>query len=306
MGQGSQTVNEAFEVDNLALMSQALESQGGIPGGSDKALQIASVLQTTLDLNRLIAVFSREIQTLVPHSSIAFENKPIDIAIIHGKPEKSSCSYQLVVAAQTLGQLTVTRRKKFANDEAMLLEHLLCCLVYPLRNAIMYKVAVTAALKDPLTGINNRTAMNSALIRETELARRHGTPLSLIALDIDRFKEINDSHGHLAGDHVLRGVAEAIVDCTRSSDILFRSGGEEFLVLLSNTGKDGALLLAERIRQTIESNEYYYGNDVITVTASLGVSCFGKGDNSEGLFEKADMALYAAKTAGRNCVKFVE
>jgi diguanylate cyclase (GGDEF)-like protein len=306
MGQGSQTVNEIYDVGNLALMSHALESQGGIPGGSAKALQIASVLQTTLDIDQLIVVFSRLIQGLVPHSSITFENKSIGLSVTTGKQEKSTCSYQLVVAAQTLGQLTVTRRKKFTDDETILLEHLLCCLVYPLRNAIMYKFAVTAALKDPLTGVNNRTAMNSALIRETELARRHGAPLSLIALDIDCFKAINDHYGHLAGDHVLKNVAEAIIDCTRSSDILFRSGGEEFLVLLSNTGKDGALLLAERIRQTIEGNEYYYGDDVLAVTASLGVSCFRKGDDSERLFEKADMALYAAKSAGRNCVKFVD
>lgn len=306
MGQGSQTLNEVYDVGNLALMSRALESQGGIPGGSDKALQIASVLQTTLDLDQLIVVFSRQIQNLVPHSSLTFENKTIDLSVTTGKPEKSACRYQLVVAAQTLGQLSVTRRKKFTEDETILLEHLLCCLVYPLRNAIMYKIALTAALKDPLTGVNNRTAMNSALMRETELARRHETPLSLIALDIDRFKEINDHNGHLAGDHVLKSVAEAIVDCTRGSDILFRTGGEEFLVLLSNTGKDGALLLAERIRQTIEGNEYYYGEAVITVTASLGVACFSKGDNSERLFEKADMALYAAKTAGRNCVKYID
>ncbi len=306
MGQGSQTVNELYDVGNLALMSHALESQGGIPGGSDKALQIASVLQTTLDVEQLVTVFSRQIQSLVPHSSLTFENKSIDLSVTAGKPEKSACRYQLVVAAQTLGQLSVTRRKKFAEDEMILLEHLLCCLVYPLRNAIMYKIAVTAALTDPLTGVNNRTAMNSALIRETELARRHETPLSLIALDIDRFKAINDHNGHLAGDHVLKSVAEALADCTRGSDILFRSGGEEFLILLSNTGKDGALLLAERIRHTIESNEYYYGDAVIAVTASLGVACFSKGDNSERLFEKADMALYAAKTAGRNCVKFID
>lgn len=306
MGQGNQSVSDTYEMGNLALMSHALETEGGIPGGSAKALQIAGMLQTTLDIDQLIAVFSAQIQSLVPHGGISFENKAIDLEVTCGKREKYSCSYQLVVAAQTLGQLTITRRRKFTEGETTLLEHLLCCLVYPLRNAIMYKVAVTAALKDPLTGVNNRTAMNSALIRETELARRHGNPLSLIALDIDRFKQINDTYGHLAGDHVLKTVADAIADCTRSSDILFRSGGEEFLIVLSNTGKDGALLLAERIRQTIEENEYYYADHVLTVTASLGVACFSKGDNSENLFEKADMALYAAKSAGRNCVKFVD
>jgi diguanylate cyclase (GGDEF)-like protein len=306
MGQGSQTMSEAYDMGSLALMSHALESQGGIPAASDKALQIASVLQTTLDIDQLITVFSREIQNLVPHSSISFENTSFELAVTSGKVEKYTCSYQLVVTAQTLGQLTVTRRKKFTDEESSLLEHLMCCLVYPLRNAIMYRVAVTAALKDPLTGVNNRTSMNSALIRETELARRHGNPLSLIALDIDRFKALNDTHGHLAGDHVLKIVAEAIIDCTRCSDILFRSGGEEFLIVLSNTDKDGALMLAERIRTTLESHEYFYADHVLSVTASLGISCFTKGDTSESLFEKADMALYAAKEAGRNCVKIVD
>ena len=200
----------------------------------------------------------------------------------------------------------LTRRRKFTAHETHLLEHLLCCLVYPLRNAILYRHALTAALTDPLTGVNNRTAMNSALIRETELARRHGNALSLIAADIDHFKRINDTYGHLAGDYVLKSVAEALNDCTRRTDIVFRSGGEEFLVLLSNTGKQGALLLAERIRSTIEACDLAYSDHRIAATISLGVACYGKGDNSESLFEKADTALYAAKAAGRNCVKFAD
>lgn len=293
-----------YELGNLALMSSAIETEAGLPEGTSTALQIAGMLQTTLEIDKLIEVFSQQINALVPHNSISFEYKPLQIAVTHGKSEKHSCSYQLVVAAQSLGQLVLTRRKKFTANETNLLEHLLCCLVYPLRNAIMYRHALTAALTDPLTGVNNRTAMNSALIRETELARRHGNALSLIAVDIDHFKQVNDTYGHLAGDYVLKAVAEALTDCTRRTDILFRSGGEEFLILLSNTGKEGALLLAERIRSTIESCELLYGDDKIAVTTSLGVACFSKGDNSESLFEKADTALYAAKAGGRNCVKF--
>jgi diguanylate cyclase (GGDEF)-like protein len=295
-----------YELGNLALMSSAIETEAGLPEGTSKALQIAGMLQTTLEIDQLVEVFSQQIQALVPHNSASYEYKPLQISVTHGKSEKHSCSYQLVVAAQSLGQLVLTRRKKFTANETHLLEHLLCCLVYPLRNAILYRHALTAALTDPLTGVNNRTAMNSALIRETELARRHGNALSLVAADIDHFKQINDNYGHLAGDYVLKSVAEALTDCTRRTDILFRSGGEEFLILLSNTGKQGALLLAERIRTTIESSELVYGDHRIAVTASLGVACFSKGDNSESLFEKADTALYAAKSAGRNCVKFAD
>lgn len=307
MPQSKQKENEpVYQLGNLALMSSAIETEAGQEQGSTKALQIAGVLQTTLEIDKLVKVFSREINSLIPHNSISFENKPLGMSITYGEPAKHSCSYQLVVAAQSLGQLILTRKKKFTANETALLEYLLCSLVYPLRNAILYKHAVTAALKDPLTGVNNRTAMNSALIRETELARRHGTPLSLIAMDIDRFKEINDRFGHLAGDCVLKTVADAIIDCTRSSDILFRSGGEEFLILLSNTQREGAMMLAERIRNTIETYEYIYGDHDISVTASLGVTTFNKADNSESLFEKADTALYAAKSNGRNCVQYVD
>jgi len=99
-------------------------------------------------------------------------------------------------------------------------------------------------------------------------------------------------------------VADAIVECTRSTDILFRSGGEEFIVLLSNTDKQGAMMLAERIRHAIATADYDYNEHQISLSASLGVSCFKEGDNSETLFEKADIGLYAAKADGRNCVKF--
>jgi len=292
-----------FEAGNLALLSSAIESEAGQEGHS-KALKIASALQTTLEIDKLIDVFSQEIRSLIPHDSITFENKAQNINVTIGNKEKHSCSYQLVVTAQMLGQLTFTRRKKFTNNETLLLETLICSLVYPLRNASMYKHALKAALTDPLTGANNRSAMNAALIRETELARRHTTPLSLLALDIDKFKSINDTYGHLAGDFVIKSVADAVMEYTRSSDILFRSGGEEFIILLSNTGKPGALMLAERIRHTIATNEYSYGDHNITVSTSIGVACFDKNDNSETLFERADMALYTAKAEGRNCVRY--
>lgn len=293
-----------FELGNLALMSNFMDESG--QKGSAKALQIANVLQTTLDIDNLIEVYSKEISTLVPHDSVNFENKAQNISVISGEPSKHACSYQLVVAAQSLGQLTLTRKKKFTSNETMLLEYLLCGLVYPLRNAIAYKTALTAAVTDPLTGVNNRSAMNSTIIRETELARRHDTPLSLIELDIDHFKKINDNYGHACGDQILKSVTEVINNCIRSSDILFRSGGEEFVLVLSNTKKKGALLLAERIRAKIEEYDFQYDEKNISVTVSLGIACYEKGDNSELLFEKADTALYTAKSGGRNCVRLSE
>ena len=290
---------------NLALMSSYIEAEAGREG-LDKALQIVGILQTTLDINHLINTFSTEINSLIPHNSIVYENQLLHIDIRYGKTARHSCSYQLDTAEQSLGQLTITRNRKFSANEILMFEYLLCSLVYPLRNAILYKNALIAALKDPLTGANNRNAMNSSMIREIELARRHGYHLSLIALDIDFLKKINDGYGHAAGDCAIKAVANTVSECIRSTDMLFRFGGEEFLVLLNNTDKRGALMLAERIRYTIESLECKYGDFVLPLTASLGVSCFAKRDNSETLFKKADMALYQAKSDGRNCVRFSE
>jgi len=157
-------------------------------------------------------------------------------------------------------------------------------------------------LKDPLTGVNNRAAMDSTLSRELELARRHKTPLTLVTLDIDKFKRINDTHGHLAGDHVLKNVVNTVAECIRSSDILFRYGGEEFTIILSNTGIRGATLLAERIRKAIESRTITVNNQRIPLTISIGLATADASDTHESLFDKADAALYQAKSAGRNCV----
>ncbi|MBL1259548.1 MAG: GGDEF domain-containing protein [Thiotrichaceae bacterium] len=292
-----------YEFGNLALMSDALKTESG-QGGLNRALQIVSVLQTTLDCESLIEIFSQEISIMIPHQSMVYEHQTQGIRLEVGTPTKHSCSYQLSAAGQSLGKLTITRSTVFDQQETTLFEHLLCSLVYPLRNALLYKGALTAALRDPLTGANNRAAMNSAISREIELAQRHNTPLSLIALDIDLFKQINDEYGHTAGDCILQAVVERISECTRSSDMLFRYGGEEFTILLSNTGKDGAMLLAERIRRTIYTSSYKYGNELIPTSASLGVACINAEDNATTLFDRADIAMYEAKNAGRNCVKF--
>ncbi len=294
-----------YELGNLTLMSGALESESG-EGGLNRALQIISVLQTTLDSDALIEIFSQEISVMIPHQSILYEHETQSIQLEIGNAAKHSCSYQLVAAGQSLGKLTITRKKRFTHQEMILLEQLLCSLVYPLRNALLYKGALTAALRDPLTGANNRAAMNTAVNREIELARRHNTPLSLIALDIDLFKQINDEYGHSAGDCILKAVVDRISECIRSSDMLFRYGGEEFTILLSNTDKEGAMLLAERIRRTIYTSSYQYGDLLIPTSASLGVACINSGDTSSTLFERADIAMYDAKNAGRNCVKFAE
>ncbi len=164
------------------------------------------------------------------------------------------------------------------------------------------------ATRDALTGVlSRREIVNRATV---ELSRVHrlfpGDPdfdMSVILLDLDHFKQVNDGYGHPAGDAVLKSVAESIADVIRDFDSVGRYGGEEFLVLLPGTGRKGAYLAAERIREAISSKVVMYGSNCLRVTASLGVSsCRGQEDSSiQSLLKRADTRLYEAKAKGRNC-----
>jgi diguanylate cyclase (GGDEF)-like protein len=163
---------------------------------------------------------------------------------------------------------------------------------------------VRAAQIDPLTGAHNRAAMDCAMKREIELAHRQRNPLSLLVVDIDFFKKINDQYGHIAGDYVLKTLVTCLNDTMRSSDMLFRYGGEEFTLLLSGTDKEGAVKFAERVRRAIANYPFVYNGKEIPITASIGVASLASRDNAKYLFEKADSALYCAKQSGRNQVQF--
>ncbi len=267
------------------------------------AISFAAALQEALAPDQLIGIFSRHIQTLVPHSGLRFDPEPPGIPIACGGRDAHDCAFRLAISGQTLGDIRFFRAHPFNRTERTALEALLGDLIHPLRNAIMYRCAVTAALTDPLTGINNRSAMNSALIRATEFARGHDRPLTLIRVDIDHLALINEQHGRVAGDDVLQRFAALLGACVRRSDALFRCDGDDFLLILSDTARREARTLAERIRRRIATHGWQWRERLIPLSASLGIACCGGDDDSETLFDKADRALDAARAAGRNCVK---
>jgi diguanylate cyclase len=167
------------------------------------------------------------------------------------------------------------------------------------------KIANTKALRDSLTGLPNRLAYQERL--ETELARwkRYQSPLSLIIWDIDHFKNINDTFGHKAGDKVLALIAKQLSANCRETDFISRFGGEEFIMLLPDTGKDSALKLANQLRTIIEKTGFNSNGISITITISCGITEFVENDTPESAFDRADQALYQAKQQGRNqcCTK---
>jgi diguanylate cyclase (GGDEF)-like protein len=173
-----------------------------------------------------------------------------------------------------------------------------------LENARQYVEAVDEALTDSLTGLANRRALDARLELELERSRRSGQPLSVLMVDIDHFKHINDRHGHAAGDAVLRRLAGILREEIRGIDLAARYGGEEFVLLLPATASAAAYAVAERIRQAVAREVFVVPDErTLRVQVSIGIACFPD-DDPEGdhLLQRADEALYAAKGAGRNRV----
>lgn len=262
-------------------------------------MRLMGKLQTTLDYEQLITYFSEETALVVDFDGIDYLQKEHAISIRIGKKTMHRCSYTLKVEGAQLGDIIFYRRKRFQETELKNIEILLSSLVFPLKNALAYKAALDSAFTDPLTGAMNRAAMNQALTREIELAKRQDTNLSVILIDADHFKKINDNHGHSHGDEVLKILAKIAKETIRQSDVLYRYGGEEFLVLLGQTDTSGATHLADRIREHVEALDTINGKKS-DVTVSLGVTTLNANDDCKSLFDRADKALYQAKSAGRN------
>ncbi len=267
-----------------------------------ETLLVASVLQTSLDLNKLIEIFAERLADFVEHDSLLYINRDEEKEFLIGKPSNQTCSYQITLLEKPLGEITISRAKAFDENETHWFEGLLCALVHPLHNAILYHQAIQTGYEDPVTGVNNRTAMNATLEREVELAHRNGAALSVIMIDIDHFKQINDKYGHLAGDAVLKGVGTCLKECVRRSDIVFRYGGEEFVAILNTTDLAGAKLLANRIRVAIEKHNFEHDGLNVKITVSAGVSILEHNFEAKDLLNAADQALYQAKDEGRNRV----
>lgn len=269
---------------------------------ADKAVEITQSLQTSLDPGRLVEMFSMEVGTLIVHQGVRYLNGDLDLDLELGRQAQHSCSYKLKLGDEPLGQLTFRRKQKFSNAEIEALERLLCSLLYPLRNALLYQDALQLAQKDPLTGICNRAALDEMMQRELSHAHRQGSSCALIIIDIDHFKAVNDKYGHIVGDCALKAVANMMAKCKRDGDLLFRYGGEEFVVLMRDTKMEGAGLLAERIRSYIETHPCSCSGADLNIRVSIGVSVLQKKDSPASLFTRADQALYSAKRHGRNQV----
>ena len=158
------------------------------------------------------------------------------------------------------------------------------------------------AQMDTLTGIANRLGYENRLAQEYARWKRFANPLSLVVWDIDHFKRINDDYGHAAGDKALKTIATLLAGKVRETDYLARYGGEEFVLIMPGANAESARLVAEKLRETVESSGFHFKGAPVSITISAGIAEFSEGDSPSGVFERADKSLYEAKEGGRNRV----
>ena len=195
------------------------------------------------------------------------------------------------------------RGRRFTEEEQERVEGLLGLAAPAIRNALRFFSVSQQLERDPLTGLGNRRALCVQGGQWLADSVRHHQPISLLVMDLDRFKDVNDSHGHPVGDRLLCKVAETLMRVTRQADLCVRMGGDEFVVLLPWTGLADALDCAERIRRSVSAERVETpSGEWVSPRMSIGVATHRGGMDMDHLYHQADQALYAAKRAGADCV----
>ncbi len=304
MSQTTQLVNTDKSVPQVPAQVIALDPRSAEQTQGNKKhlriLQLSDLLSRHLDITQIIEAFMAEIADDVNYCGYRFSCSDINATLEHGVIEGFNANYRLKIQNRMLGELTLFKLSSFNSLELCELEDLLCSLIYPIKNALMYQIALKSAYRDPLTGLNNRLAMEMNLPREIDLAKRHSQAMAVLVMDLDGFKAINDGHGHDVGDQVLREVAEVISQVVRNTDLVFRYGGDEFVCGLAQTDTHGAIDVSERIRSSIDKLELSaFGVDG-QVQISIGITLVRHGDTFMSTFKRADKALYQAKLNGKN------
>ncbi len=283
----------------LAALQQAWQDWNSAP---DVLTRLTRRLTTTLSLETQLGILSEEISSIVPFESLTYRHRIArqDFVFSTGMGGPHRAEYNLTLEGVSYGSLTFHRRHRFGEDELQAIEMLIGVAICPLRNACQHLMLEQTALTDALTGAPNKRAMDEALNRARLLADRHDETHSLILCDLDHFKAINDTHGHMVGDQILKKAVEVLERSLRSSDSIYRFGGEEFAVLLPHTGTQAAKDVADRIRLAMSNMTVEHTGQKIGVTTSCGVATYIKGESLEQWLARADEALYRAKREGRN------
>lgn len=270
------------------------------PVANDSLNDFVRRLHEALDLYQLFDTFIDELGATVACDSFEYTHEDSQTSLVNGILGQHCCHYALKYEELSLGNLSITRDTKFLTDELDTIENMLAGLSLPLRNVLRYQQAIGFAQRDGLTGLRNGSYFHDFFELEIERAHRYNKSFSLVKIDLDDFEAINKQYGKAAGDATLYEVARRIVQQVRSCDIVYRNGGDEFLVFLPNTEKDEAMIAARRIKDFVLDSPFVYEGNTISFTLSAGVVTVTQGDTASKLADRAGKALFHAKILGKN------
>ena len=265
-------------------------------------LVICQQLQRSLDVTELLNIYTEALPTQNGITSISFAPAFQTLSADEKASTPQSHLIRLFTGQDYIGQLKIEFDDIPSIESITIAEATATLVAFPLRHAMEYQEALKNSELDSLTNLKNRKAMDHALRKACDASKRYGFPASILMLDIDHFKKINDNYGHITGDKILQRLASVIQQSCRLADEGFRFGGEEFLMLLPNTTETGAIETAERLRKSIEMNDFggLIKEKDLPITISIGISTHEASDSMETFVEKTDQALYSAKHNGRN------
>ncbi len=249
-------------------------------------------LQTTLDLDKLLDIFAMEAARYIKFSGLYFKSKIVSKTLRGSRKAKHERQFELKLNDEFIGTISYSINKPISMHHYKDLQRIHQIVLYPLKNALQYHQAMQLAMQDGLTGLGNRRYFDEQLKRAMHNANRHHAQVGLVLGDLNKFKAVNDTHGHNAGDQVLIQFANILRSCVRDSDSIFRFGGDEFAVIVENASEYALDIIHSRINSSLKSNiilaKYQVG-------CSLGTTFMNRADNEHTLFERADQALYRQK-----------
>jgi diguanylate cyclase len=206
---------------------------------------------------------------------------------------------------QKMHQLLLGRINNVISSNKQLKDDLICARYTLDQQARELDQTREEARTDELSQVGNRRAFDEAINYRLSKSKRHGDRFALLVIDVDHFKRINDTHGHEAGDRVVRGVGGTLKECLSPDDFVARCGGDEFAILLESEDRESTIKIAENIRSSADTQDFSTTGhgERVAITFSLGLAFVREGDTVESLFRRADATLYQAKRAGRNCLR---
>lgn len=274
-------------------LSTVSENSPGIQG-------LMNRLHSALDFHQLIVTFIDEVRRALPCDSIEYRHDRIKLYFNDGLSSQHSCEYELRRDEELLGEIRFTRGSVFQERELAIIEVMVGGLIPPLRNALKYQQAIRFAQRDELTGLRNGSYFHDSVEIEIKRARRYQIPFSLLLIDLDNFRVINETCSRAAGDAVLVEMARRTERAARDSDIVFRNSGDRFLVFLPNTDAIEAAAVAEKLKRSVQAESCNYRNFDIQLTVSIGVVTVSSEDNRYKLTDRVDRALFHAKILGKD------